>query len=181
MKAIRLAPTNLQAQKWLGPPSLSNAEITRLLAQVANGAISLHPNYSPAYLWRGTAEANQGQLEQASADFETAVKKTIPANAYCSDRVRATSTQAGSHWRSKKLLLQKSGRPGSKCKRVPWLLLIGGDLGDKKARAGNPPRATADCTRPKTMPRCSPNLAVLQMDMRNYPRRDGERDSRHEA
>jgi tetratricopeptide (TPR) repeat protein len=78
-EAARLDPSSLEAQSGLASIASSRGD-SSLLAQVADSTINLHPDYASAYLWRGTAEANQKQYDQAEVDFQTALKKD-PNNA----------------------------------------------------------------------------------------------------
>ena len=79
--ASKLRPTDVSAQEGL-------AEIANLrhdnsqLEQIADVSIKTRPNYAPAYLWRGTAEANQNDPGKAEADFQAALKlapESVPA------------------------------------------------------------------------------------------------------
>ena len=70
----QLDPSNLDAETGLAAIATHRGDST-LLAQLAENTIALHPNFAPAYLWRGSAEANQKQYEQAELDFQTALKK----------------------------------------------------------------------------------------------------------
>ena len=70
----QLDPSNLDAETGLAEIATRRGDST-LLAQLAENTIALHPNFAPAYLWRGSAEANQKQYEQAELDFQTALKK----------------------------------------------------------------------------------------------------------
>ncbi len=76
---IMLAPDNLQAKRGLAQIASTRGDYS-LLAQLANDVIAKYPDFSDAYIWRGAAEGNQGQLEKAEADFELALKKN-PNNA----------------------------------------------------------------------------------------------------
>ena len=71
--AARLDPSNLEAQRGLASIASGRGD-SSLLSQVAEATISLHPDYADAYLWRGTAAANQKEYAHAEADFETARK-----------------------------------------------------------------------------------------------------------
>jgi tetratricopeptide (TPR) repeat protein len=78
-EAMRLDPGNLEAESGLAAIAGRRGDST-LLAQVADSSIALHPDLANPYLWRGTAEANQSQFDQADADFQTSLKKN-PNNA----------------------------------------------------------------------------------------------------
>ena len=73
-EANRLDPSNIQAESGLAQIASTRSDAS-LLAQVANSTIAAHPDYAPAYLWRGAAEASQSQLDLAEADFQIALKK----------------------------------------------------------------------------------------------------------
>ncbi len=70
----QLDPSNLEAETGLASIATRRGDST-LLAQLAENTIALHPNFASAYLWRGSAEANQKHYEQAELDFQTALKK----------------------------------------------------------------------------------------------------------
>ena len=72
-QAATLDPANMDAQSGLAEIATHRGDWS-LLAQVANNTIALHPDLAAAYLWRGSAEANQKQYDQAEADFKTAMK-----------------------------------------------------------------------------------------------------------
>ena len=81
---LNLAQTSYQAASKLRPADVTAqeglADIANLrhdnsqLAQIADENIKAHPNYAPAYLWRGTAEANQSDPGKAESDFQQALK-----------------------------------------------------------------------------------------------------------
>ena len=73
-EAARLDPANLDAQRGLAEIANRRGD-SSLLVQVADNTIALHPDFFEAYLWKGTAEANQKQYERAEGDFQTALKK----------------------------------------------------------------------------------------------------------
>lgn len=69
---LHLDPTNLEAEEGLAQISSQQANYT-VLTQVASDTIAAHPNFSPAYVWRGSAEANQKEFDKADTDFQHAL------------------------------------------------------------------------------------------------------------
>ncbi|MEO6923421.1 MAG: tetratricopeptide repeat protein, partial [Bryocella sp.] len=72
--AAQLDPASLAAQNGLASIASRRGDSSSL-AQIAENTIAAHPEYANAYLWRGIAEANGSQFDQAEIDFQTALKK----------------------------------------------------------------------------------------------------------
>ncbi len=82
LDATHLNPRSVEAQDGLATMAMRKNDFTTL-AQVANTVIGMAPQYSPAYVWRGVAEANQKEPEKAEADYRQALKLN-PKNAIAS-------------------------------------------------------------------------------------------------
>jgi tetratricopeptide (TPR) repeat protein len=77
-QASTLSPGNLQAETGLADIAIRRNDVP-MLSEVADKTIQAHPDYSQAYLWRGTAEGTRKEYDKAEADFQ-AVLKTNPDN-----------------------------------------------------------------------------------------------------
>ena len=67
-------PGNLQAASGLAAIAARKNDAS-MLQDTAEQIIRLRPDYSGAYVWRGTAEASRKEMDKAQADFETALQK----------------------------------------------------------------------------------------------------------
>jgi tetratricopeptide (TPR) repeat protein len=67
-------PGNLTAQRELAALAAGKKDNAQL-QQIAETLITRFPNLSDGYLWRAVAEVNQGRMDQADADLQTAIKK----------------------------------------------------------------------------------------------------------
>jgi len=67
--AAKLAPGNIEVQRGLAAVA-NNKKDNSMLAQVAEATIEKNPSFPDAYLWRGTAEANEKQYDKATIDFQ---------------------------------------------------------------------------------------------------------------
>lgn len=72
-EAATLSPGNLQAENGLAEIAIRHNDIG-LLSDVADKTIQAHPDFSEAYLWRGSAEANRKEYDKAEADFQLVLK-----------------------------------------------------------------------------------------------------------
>ncbi|HEX4153985.1 MAG TPA: tetratricopeptide repeat protein [Acidobacteriaceae bacterium] len=72
--SLRLAPDNVEAQKALATVALENKDYPTL-ADLSQKLLAKHPDDADGYVWRGLTEAHQNQMDQAGADFETALQK----------------------------------------------------------------------------------------------------------
>jgi tetratricopeptide (TPR) repeat protein len=73
-QVLRMEPTNFGAQKGMAEIAGQRGDMS-LLRQVAESTIATYPNMADGYVWRGTAEANDKQMDKAADDFQTALKK----------------------------------------------------------------------------------------------------------
>ena len=73
-EAARLNPRSIEAQAGLAQIAERSHDTAGLL-QAAQAAITLEPNYAPAYMWRASAEAAQKQFPQAQVDVQTSLQK----------------------------------------------------------------------------------------------------------
>lgn len=161
--AGRMDPSNLQVQTGMANVALRRNDFT-LLAQVANNALVSHPDAAAAYLWRGTAEANQGQLQQANADFEEAVKRDPSAIALTELgqlRIKQNRVPEG------KALLEQALDKDPNATRA-LAMLVGYDLGAKNP-AGALARVQKQLSRSPNNATLYTDVAVLQMEMHDYP------------
>ena len=69
-EAERINPNNLDAQIGLAEVADKRGDIT-LLMNSADKALAINPDFPSPYIWRATAEANQGQFDKAEADLKT--------------------------------------------------------------------------------------------------------------
>lgn len=72
-EAARIEPRNVNALMGLAEVADRRGDST-LLEQAATTALSIDPNFVPAYVWRATAEANQKQYDKAEADLQIVIK-----------------------------------------------------------------------------------------------------------
>ena len=72
-QASTLSPGNLEAEDGLADVAIKRNDIG-MLSEVADKTIQAHPDYSQAYLWRGTAEASRKEYDKAEADFQLVLK-----------------------------------------------------------------------------------------------------------
>jgi tetratricopeptide (TPR) repeat protein len=77
-QASTLSPGNLEAENGLADVAIKRNDIG-MLSEVADKTIQTHPDFSQAYLWRGTAESSRKEYDKAEADFQS-VLKTNPDN-----------------------------------------------------------------------------------------------------
>ena len=73
-QVLQVEPGNFGAQKGLAEIASSKGDFT-LLRQIAASAIARFGNLPDGYLWRGTAAANEHDLDKAAADFQMALTK----------------------------------------------------------------------------------------------------------
>lgn len=67
--AAKLAPGNIDVQ--IGLADVANRKHDNsMLGEVAEQTIAKNPGFPDAYLWRGTAEANENEYEKAESDFK---------------------------------------------------------------------------------------------------------------
>jgi tetratricopeptide (TPR) repeat protein len=71
--ASTLSPGNLEAANGLADVAVKRNDVG-MLSEVADKTIQVHPDYSQAYLWRGTAEATRKEYDKAEADFQLVLK-----------------------------------------------------------------------------------------------------------
>jgi tetratricopeptide (TPR) repeat protein len=79
-EATKLSPGNIEAATGLA--SIANQKgDAALLSQVAEKMIQLHPDFTDAYFWRATAEANQKQFDKALADLQIVLTRNPESSA----------------------------------------------------------------------------------------------------
>jgi len=72
---LREQPNDLAAQRGLAEVVSQQNDMNQL-RQIAEAAIASHPELGDGYRWRGTVEANAGQMDKASDDFQTSLQKS---------------------------------------------------------------------------------------------------------
>ena len=78
--AAKLAPGNIDVQ--IGLADVANAKHDNsMLGQVAEATIQKNPNFPDAYVWRGTAEANDKQYDKAERDFQYVLQRNPKSEA----------------------------------------------------------------------------------------------------
>jgi tetratricopeptide (TPR) repeat protein len=73
--ALKLVPGNTDAETGLVNIAIRSND-ANLLINEADKTIQAHPEFAPAYLWRGIAEAARREFDKAEADFQTVLTKT---------------------------------------------------------------------------------------------------------
>jgi tetratricopeptide (TPR) repeat protein len=171
-QAARIDPANLRAQTGLADIASRRGDYT-LLAQLADKTIAQHPDFADAYLWRGSAEANQKQ-DGADADFETAIKKNPNNAAAYLDlgqlRLREQHIPEG------KALLEQALQHDPNLTQA-LQLLVSYDLAAKDPAKGQA-RIEAQIAKSPNNPALFDLLAGLQMHMKNFA---GARDTAAKA
>jgi tetratricopeptide (TPR) repeat protein len=77
--AAKISPASLEAQQGLAQLASQREDYSQLI-KIANTTLSAHPRFTPAYIWRGTAEVREMQFDKADSDFRL-VLKSDPKNA----------------------------------------------------------------------------------------------------
>ncbi len=73
-QAARLDPLSLDASRGMADMAMSRKDYIQL-SQLAEKAIAAHPSAPDGYLWRGSVEGSQQELDKAEADFKEALKR----------------------------------------------------------------------------------------------------------
>jgi tetratricopeptide (TPR) repeat protein len=172
-EAARLDPSNIEAQTGLANIASHRGD-SSLLAQVADNTIALHPDFANAYLWRGTAEANQQQFDQAEADFQTALKKN-PNSGIAYTELGQLRLKQGKVAEGQALLEQALAKDANNIRALN--MLVAYDLNAKQPAKGVARIQQQIARAPNSAPLYA-DLAGLQLTMKDYA---GARDSAKKA
>jgi tetratricopeptide (TPR) repeat protein len=69
----RLSPGNLDAARGIAQVAMQRND-AGMLSEIADKTLKLHPDFTEAIIWRGTAEANSKEFDKAEADYQAALK-----------------------------------------------------------------------------------------------------------
>lgn len=163
-EAAKLDPRNLDAARGLAALAFAHADMDQL-NQLATQTIAYHPEAADGYLWRGTSEAKQQQLDQANNDFETALKKDPNDQTATLDmgelRLAQKKTAEG-----RALLEQVLARDPNQVMALN--LLVATDLQEKQ-----PEKALAlveaQIAKSPNNPALYADLSALQLQLKNFP------------
>jgi tetratricopeptide (TPR) repeat protein len=103
--AAKLNPGNLEAASGLAQIAILRND-AGMLTEVADKTIQQHPDFSGAYLWRGTAEAGRREYDKAQDDYQM-VMKMSPDNSAAYLQMGQLQLVQG-HIPEGKAMLQKS-------------------------------------------------------------------------
>lgn len=119
-QAAKLNPGSIEAANGLADIAVGRQD-AGMLSEVADKTILAHPDYAPAYLWRGTAWANRGKFDRAEADYQT-VLKSNPNNAAALLELGQVKIAEG-HAPEGKALIEKSLEKDPNSTRAMGMLL----------------------------------------------------------
>ena len=162
-QASRLDPQSLDAARGLAEMAIARKDTTQL-TQLADKAITSHPNAPDGYLWRGTVEASQEQFEKAEKDFQEALKRD-PNNVAAQLDLGQLELHQKRESQGRALLEQALDRNPN---LVPALnMLVAADLQDKQPEKALA-RVQAQVAKVPNNPALYADLAQLQLQMKDY-------------
>ncbi len=129
--AARLEPANALAEAGLAAVANQLGDYN-LLMQVATNTLSHYPDSSDAYLWKGIAEIHQNQIDEAGADFQTALEKG-PTNTAAMEELGALRLSQNRIPQGKQLLEQALTTNPNDARALR--ILVAYDLHDKQVPA----------------------------------------------
>lgn len=162
-EAGRLDPHSLEAARGLATLASSRGDMAQL-SQLADKMIAAHPEAADGYVWRGTAEGNQQELDQAEKDFQTALQKD-PNNLVATLNLGELRLKQKRTAEARTLLEQVLARDPNQIQALN--LLVAADLEDKqpdKALA----RVQAQIAKAPNNAAMYTDLAALQLQMRDF-------------
>ncbi len=162
-QAARLDPQSLDATRGLAEMAISRKDYTQL-TELAEKSIASHPDAADGYVWRGSVEGSQQQLEKAEADFQTALKKD-PNNAAAMLDLGEIELQQKHTAQGRALLEQALEKNPTMIAALN--ILVSADLQDKQPEKALA-RVQAQIAKVPNNPAMYTDLARLQLQMKDF-------------
>ena len=162
-QAALLDPRNLEASRGLAGLANSRGDMEQL-GELADKMVTAHPELADGYLWRGTAEAREHQLESADKDYQTAIKLD-PNSASANLDLGELRLEQKRIPEARVLLEQALARNPNQVEALN--LLVSADLQDKqpdKALA----RIQAQIAKSPNNPALYADLGALQLQLKDF-------------
>ncbi len=162
-QAARLEPQSLEASRGLAEMAMNRKDLTQL-TQLAEKAITAHPNAPEGFVWRGSVEGSQQDFEKAETDFKEALKRD-PNNAAAQLDLGELELRQKHESQGRALLEQALDKNPN---LLPALnMLVAADLQDKQPEKALA-RVQAQIARTPNNPALLTDLAQLQLQTKDF-------------